>query len=92
MQYSFDSSALIDELKGDIYDEGNDMMVWGYWIFMPNGQKLYVDYYYVDGDAPFGLTIEQFDLKVRQEHGAFLRKKMPASELLEIFKKEDETI
>lgn len=92
MQYSFDSSALIDELKGDIYDEGNDMMVWGYWIVMPNGQELYVDYYYVDGDAPFGLTIEQFDLKVRQEHGEFLRKKMPAAELLEIFKKEDETI
>ena len=40
MQYSFDSSALIDELKGDIYDEGNDMMVWGYWIVMPNGQEL----------------------------------------------------
>ena len=92
MQYSFDSSSLIEEIKGDIYDAGDDMMVWAYWVFMPNGQKLYVNYYYVDGDAPFGLTIEQFDLKVRQEHGVVLRKKMPAAELLEIFKKEDETI
>lgn len=91
MQYSFDSSALIEELKGDIYDEGDDMMVWAYWVFMPNGQELYVDYYYVDGDTP-GIAIGQFDLKVRQEHGVVLRKKMLAVELLELLKKEDETL
>lgn len=87
MHYSFDSTELIDELESDIEEYGTDLVVWGYWIVMPNGQELFVDYYFIDGDE-----LEEFDKKVSEEYDQFLRKAIPAVELLDKFKKEKEIL
>ncbi|GHV97762.1 hypothetical protein lacNasYZ03_10570 [Lactobacillus nasalidis] len=92
--FSFDSAALIEELKSDIAVEGVKT-VWAYWVVMPNGQELYVDYFYVDDEFPirrFGPSLKDFDLKMAEEFNSFNRKKMPATELLELLEKEDETL
>lgn len=87
MNYSFDSTELIDELEFDIEEYGNDLVVWGYWIVMPNGQELFVDYYFIDGDE-----LEEFDEKVSEEYDQFFRKKMSAVKLLDKFRKEKEIL
>lgn len=87
MHYSFDSSKLIDELEFDIEEYGADLEVFAYWIVMPNGQEIYVDYYFVDGDE-----LEEFGEKLSEEYDQFFRRKMPAVELLEKFKKEKEIL
>lgn len=87
MHYSFDSSELIDELEFDIEENGDSLEVFAYWIVMPNGQEIYVDYYFVDGDE-----LKEFDEKLSEEYDQFFRKKMPAVELLEKFRKEKEIL
>lgn len=87
MHYSFDSSELIDELEFDIEEYGDDLVVWGYWIVMPNGQELYVDYYFIDSDE-----LEEFDEKVSEEYDQFFRKEMLAVKLLDKFRKEKEIL
>lgn len=87
MHYSFDSSELINELEFDIEEYGGDLEVFAYWIVMPNGQEIYVDYYFVDGDE-----LEEFGEKMAEEYDQFFRKRMLAVELLEKFKKEKEIL
>lgn len=62
MQYSFDAGPIIKDLESDICAYrmlGQDLIVWGYWIVMPNGQEIFVDYYYRDDDpARFHLDID----------------------------------
>ena len=93
MEYSFDAEGLIENLENDIQENGVST-VWAYSIKMPNGQDLFIDYFYVAGDPfrRFGPTLKEFEASLSKEYSQFARTKMPASELLEIFKKEDETI
>lgn len=87
MHYSFDSSELIDELEFDIEEYGSDLEVFAYWIVMPNGQEIYVDYYFIDGDE-----LEEFGEKLSEGYDQFFRKRMPAVELLKKFKEEKEIL
>ena len=94
MIYSFDAEGLIEDLENDIQENGVST-VWAYSIKMPNGQELFVDYFYVAGEHPFrrfGPTLKEFEASLSKEYSQFARTKMPAAELLEIFKKEDETL
>lgn len=95
MYYSFDSTDLIKELSADIEEEGN-VDVWAYWIVMDNGQEIYFDYYPLDDsefeNEPDYKSVSDFDKKVFETYPKFLRKKIKAMDLLEIFKKENETI
>lgn len=93
MNYSFDAEGLIKNLENDI-QENVISNVWAYSITMPNGQDLFVDYFYVAGDPfrRFGPTLKEFEASLSKEYSQFARTKMPAAELLEILKKEDETI
>ncbi|WP_396595812.1 hypothetical protein ACIA37_04610 [Lactobacillus delbrueckii subsp. bulgaricus] len=56
---------------------------------MPDGEDVYVDFFYTDedldgnDDAP---TIADFDQKVAEEYPMFLRTRMPARLLLKILK------
>lgn len=87
MNYSFDASELIPELEEDITLFGSSLTVWGYWIVMPNGQELYVDYYFFDGNE-----LDDFDKKMSEEYGEFFRKKMLATDLLVKFKSENKLL
>lgn len=87
MNYSFDANELISELEEDINLFGDGLIVWAYWIVMPNGQELYVDYYFFDGDE-----LEDFDKKMSEEYEEFFRKKMLAIDLLDKFKSENELL
>lgn len=87
MNYSFDANELISGLEEDINLFGDDLIVWAYWIVMSNGQELYVDYYFFDGDE-----LEDFDKKMSEEYEEFFRKKMLATDLLEKFKSENELL
>lgn len=95
MNYSFDSKRLIDDLSADIAEFGNEE-VWAYWIVMDNGQEIYFDYYPLDdpelGNDPDYKSVSDFDKKVFETYPNFLRKKIKAKDLLEIFKAENETI
>ncbi len=93
MEYSFDAEGLIKNLENDMQENGVST-VWAYSIAMPNGQELFIDYFYVTGDPfrRFGPTLREFEASLSKEYSQFARTKMPAAELLEIFKKEDETI
>lgn len=95
MYYSFDSNKLIKELSADIDEEGN-VDVWAYWIVMDNGQEIYFDYYPLDDPEsavdPDYKSVADFDKEVAKTYPNFLRKKIKAIDLLEIFKKESETI
>lgn len=95
MDYSFDSTDLIKELSADIAEDGN-VDVWAYWIVMDNGQEIYFDYYPLDdpesADDPEYKSVADFDNKVAETYPNFFRKKIKAMDLLEIFKKENETI
>lgn len=93
MEYSFDAEGLIENLENDIQENGVST-VWAYSITMPNGQDLFIDYFYVAGDPfrRFGPTLKEFEASLSKEYSQFARTKMPAAELLEILKKEDETI
>lgn len=93
MNYSFDAEGLIKNMENDIQENGISN-VWAYSITMPNGQDLFVDYFYVAGDPfrRFGPTLKEFEASLSKEYSQFARTKMPAAELLEILKKEDETI
>ena len=87
MNYSFDANELISELEEDINLFGDDLIVWAYWIVMPNDQELFVDYYFFDGDE-----LEDFDKKMSEEYEEFFRKKMLAIDLLDKFKSENELL
>ena len=87
MHYSYDSSELIDELEFDVEENGDGLEVFAYWIVMPNGQEIYVDYYFVNGDE-----LKEFDEKLSEEYDQFFRKKMPAVDLLEKLRKEKEIL
>ena len=95
MNYSFDASKLINELSADIAEDGN-VDVWGYWIVMDNNQEIYFDYYPLDDPElekdPDYKSVSDFDKKVFETYPNFLRKKIKAKDLLEIFKAENETI
>lgn len=93
MEYSFDAEGLIENLENDIQENGVST-VWAYSITMPNGQELFIDYFYVAGDPfrRFGPTLKEFEDSLSKEYAQFARTKMPAAELLEILKKEDETL
>lgn len=93
MNYSFDAEGLIENLENDMQENGVST-VWAYSITMPNGQELFIDYFYVAGDPfhRFGPTLKEFEASLSKEYVQFARTKMPASALLEILKKEDETI
>lgn len=93
MIYSFDAEGLIENLENDIQENGVST-VWAYSIKMPNGQELFIDYFYVAGDPfrRFGPTLKEFEASLSKEYSQFARTKMPAAELLEILKKEDETL
>ena len=93
MNYSFDAEGLIENLENDIQENGISN-VWAYSITMPNGQELYIDYFYVAGDPfrRFGPTLKEFEASLSKEYAQFARTKMPAAELLEILKEEDETL
>ncbi len=95
MNYSFDAKELIDELSADIAEDGN-VYIWGYWIAMDNGQEIYFDYYPLDDpeleNDPDYKSVSDFDKKVFETYPNFLRKKIKAKDLLEIFKAENETI
>lgn len=93
MEYSVDTEGLIEKLKFDIQEVGVSN-VWAYSITMPNGQELFIDHFYVAGDPfrRFGPTLKEFEASLSKEYSQFARTKMPAAELLEIYKKEDETI
>lgn len=90
-------TGLIEELEQDIseYEFFNNKMliVWGYYAPLPDGEDVYVDFFYTDedldgnDDAP---TIADFDQKVAEEYPRFLRKRMPARLLLKILKKQQE--
>lgn len=90
---------LIDELEQDIneYEFFNNKMliVWGYYAPLPNGEDVYVDFFYTDedldgtDDAP---TVADFDQKVAEEYPMFLRKRMPSRLLLKILKKQQQAI
>lgn len=64
---SIDLGDLIDELRGDIAEceafEDDELVVWAYWTLLPDGQELYVDYYFQD--EPEG------DFDIRFEHDDF---------------------
>lgn len=94
MEYSFDAEGLIEELENDIQENGVQT-VWAYSITMPNGQDLFIDYFYVAGEPPFrrfGPTLKEFEASLSKEYSLFARTKMQATELLELLKKEDETL
>ena len=95
MYYSFDSTDLINELEKEIAEFGNTE-VWAYWKVMENGQEIYFDYFPVNDPDEIGnpeyRDIEHFDKEVAKTYPNFLRKKIKAKDLLEIFKKENETI
>lgn len=93
MEYSFDAEGLIENLENDIQENGVST-VWAYSITMPNGQDLFIDYFYVAGDPfrRFGPTLKEFEASLSKEYSQFARTKMPAAELLEILKKEDKTL
>lgn len=88
---------LIEELEQDIseYELLNNKMliVWEYYAPLPDGEDVYVDFFYTDedldgnDDAP---TIANFDQKVAEEYPMFLRKRMPARLLLKILKEQHE--
>ncbi len=88
---------LIEELEQDIneYEFFNNKMliVWGCYAPLPDGEDVYVDFFYTDedldgnDDAP---NIADFDQKVAEEYPRFLRKRMPARLLLKILKKQQE--
>lgn len=95
MIYSFDSTKLIKELSSDIAETG-DFILWAYWFVMENGQEIYFDYYYLDepdlSNVPDDKKVTDFDKEVAKTYPTFLRKKMLASKLLEILKKENTAI
>lgn len=95
MIYSFNSTNLIKELSSDVAETG-DFILWAYWFVMDNGQKIYFDYYYLDEPKLCheldDKKVADFDKEVAKTYPTFLRKKMAASKLLEILKKENETI
>lgn len=95
MNYSFDTEKLIKELSADIAEFGNED-VWAYWIVMDNGQEIYFDYCPIDdpelADDYEYKSLADFDKKVAETYPQFLRKKMKSTDLLEIFKRENETI
>lgn len=95
MNYSFDANKLIKELSADIAEEGN-VDVWAYWIVMDNGQEIYFDYYPLDDPEsavdPDYKSVADFDKEVAKTYPNFFRKKIKAMDLLEILKKESETI
>ncbi|MDA3801883.1 hypothetical protein PF585_07330 [Lactobacillus delbrueckii] len=69
------------------------LIVRGYYAPLPDGEDVYVDFFYTDedldgnDDAPI---IADFDQKVAEEYPMFLRKRMPARLLLKILKKQQE--
>lgn len=93
MNYSFDAEGLIENLENDMQENGVST-VWAYSITMPNGQELFIDYFYVAGEPfrRFGPTLKEFEASLSKEYAQFARAKMPAAELLEILKKKDETL
>lgn len=93
MEYSFDAEGLIENLENDMQENGVST-VWAYSITTPNGQELFIDYFYVAGEPfrRFGPTLKEFEASLSKEYAQFARTKMPAAELLEILKKEDETL
>lgn len=96
ISYSYDASDLIDELSDDIADyeffEEKELVVWAYWTVMPNGQEVYVDYFYQDEDdmGQDGKKIADFDKEMAKSFDNFARKLMPAEKLLEILKEESQ--
>ncbi|WP_396592550.1 hypothetical protein ACIA39_04125 [Lactobacillus delbrueckii subsp. bulgaricus] len=84
---------LIEELERDIskceFFNNRILIVWGYYAPLPDGEDVYVDFFYTDedldgnDDAP---TIADFDQKVAEEYPMFLRTRMPARLLLKILK------
>ncbi|WP_294832032.1 hypothetical protein [uncultured Lactobacillus sp.] len=95
MYYTFDSTSLINELEKDIAEFGNTE-VWAYWKVMNNGQEIYFDYFPINDPDEIGnpdyMDIENFDKEVAKTYSNFLRKKIKSKDLLEILKKENETI
>lgn len=86
MEYSFDAEGLIENLENDMQENGVST-VWAYSITMPNGQELFIDYFYVAGDPfrRFGPTLKEFEASLSKEYSQFARTKMPAAEVLVSF-------
>lgn len=65
---SIDLGDLIDELRGDIAEcetfEDDELVIWAYWTILPDGQELYVDYYFQDEPED--------DFNIRFKHDNFL--------------------
>lgn len=90
MEYILDADKLIKELEGDI-EEFGDVTLWAYWKPMDNGQDLYIEYFYPDVPEDKH-TVEDFDALMKKDFDTFLRRKMKASELIQLLRDESKTI